>query len=632
MRKFLKNIEIGMQIIMIFIMIIFNLSDIYGADSDSIMTETKNNFAHSGNAGISLESYNMILNDVYAITNTYLQQYQNPLILNTFVNSSLKYQKDLSIDSRIYYRRNFSGNQLYTVGYLPENPSFLDEVRLPYNVFNVTLNYKRSNLSFGSQMPVYSDLTLGGVNLFGLGGVFHTKWIRLSGIYGTSQLGIDSYNYLLGSDTVNVPGAYERKIFGLKLGLGNFEKFTIDLNYLKSNDALESASTDSTIKPQEGMNFSIGSRINFSRKVNMSVEMAGSMFTSDYTAEYLLDSNSSSSITRDFYKWYLDQGGIVKSIFDFTDGLMSHGIRSTTNLSYAANADFNFNERLWSLKFNSQLIGPGYKTPGFYYAYLNDFWNNSISFRISNMSRNLNVATRLGFRINNFSEVAGLRTNSFFGHILSYYRFNNDLKLDFSVMHYNIFSEKTNFQLAGINQEIALRLINLNSTSFKLSPTILFKIADREIMSQHNLQYEFYSNQSSQGIQGGNPLTERYYFNTFYSTDFANDLNLRTSLGLDLNPEYHNLYRFSLGGNYPFYSIRTKLNVDFTWNITDYKDFDMVHNLMINPYITYDLNDKTFLSLRAIIRFGEDLIRNNYDFLKGNYFENSFFFNINRRF
>ncbi len=607
--------------------------------------ETANqNLFFSGSFGISFETHYSKYDE--NILSLYLKQRQDPYILNVSHNSNISYQNELNVSNRVSYRRNFSPNHLSTIGYLPKEVSFYNELRLPFNVFNTNIGYKNFNLNLGSQSPDFSKLTLGGLNIFGVGGSINTKYARINTIYGTSQIGFSPYFYNIDTVKVYVPGAYERNVFGIMLGFGNLEKFSVDVNLVKSNDASNGFKPDSTVRPTESVNLSLLTAMKFSRKFGGKIEVGTSVFTQDTRAAAMdindpsnkdIDTNSLDYriIKEDPFKKLDDEYPFLSPILSGVRSLLNNDIRTTTSLSYAASTEWYYRERLWAVNLSSEFIGLGYKTPGYYYSYMNDYSNSSISFRWSNQRRNFNVTSRLGYRINNITDKNQFSTSSIFYHLFTNYRFSDDLRIDFSAMQYNLFSERQVinylYPIDSSFKSDIIRLINMYSTNFRLSPSYNFKVGDYKINSQYTASYEFYNNLSQQGLKAKDIFSDRYFINTSFSTEFSNKRILRTSFAFDENPNYHRIYRMTIGGNSPISQINSTARLDLSWNNTTYQKKITINNFIIQPHLIYKYDDKTDFILRGIIKIGENARSSKLDWIKGNYFENSLFINFSRK-
>ena len=630
-----------------FLICLFGLILLLQSRSISITDKAgETNYIYNGTLGLSLESYYAKYDNNLYLSSIYLKQNQNPLIMNINHYSNLTYKNDLYVYSRINVRKNFSENHLSTIGYIPRDISLFDELRMPYNIFNIGIDYDFLKISFGSQSPEYSDLTLGGLNIFGVGGKIESKYLRFSAVYGTSQVGFAPYSYNIDTVSIYVPGAYDKYVLGLKMGIGNKEKFCVDFNVVKSSDKISDFLPDSTIRPTESLNFSIATAMKFDRKFGANIEGAVSVYTADFTSPNLdindpanqnLDTNTVEYklIQHDPIRKLQDENPVLAPFISLSTNLLEHNVRTTTSFSYAASTEWYYNERLWALKLNSELIGLGYKTPGFYYSYLNDYLNSSLSFRISNETRKLNITSRFGLRINNFTDKNEFSTSSLFGHVYLNYRFNKDLKIDLSAMNYNLFSEKqiiNNFYSRDslLNRDL-VRLINMVSTNFRLTPAYNFTIRDIEFQSRLNLSYEYFTNNSQQGIKAQDIFSDRYNGLVSLSTELPKKRQVRASFGYDNNPKQHSIYRTTIGGNFPIESINTKASLDISWNNTTYEETITINNFIIQPNFTYTYDDKTNISLRGIIKIGENAKRSQLDWIKGNYFENSIFFNFNRK-
>lgn len=115
--------------------------------------------------------------------------------------------------------------------------NFRSEFHQPFNQFGISPQYKWAKLHLGYRNLVYSQFTLGGARLFGIGGEFTPGKFYLSGVYGRFQ----AARYPGNPDQAIIPNlysvgtVYERRGMAFKAGFGSNRTYA-HLIYLKASD------------------------------------------------------------------------------------------------------------------------------------------------------------------------------------------------------------------------------------------------------------------------------------------------------------------------------------------------------------------------------------------------------------
>ena len=125
------------------------------------------------------------------------------------------------------------------------------------NRYNVYLNNDLINFNFGDFYPQFDNLTLNGSRVRGIGFQFHSKFIQLYLIKGQLNRAVqgledeslsitytEEYDNNDDDNSINVLTlsrdgyTFENEITGMRLGLGNINKFNLALNIVKVKDDL----------------------------------------------------------------------------------------------------------------------------------------------------------------------------------------------------------------------------------------------------------------------------------------------------------------------------------------------------------------------------------------------------------
>ena len=116
--------------------------------------------------------------------------------------------------------------------------------RQPYNRYSLDLYVPHFNLYLGDHNQVFSNTTIAGKNVRGVGGELKFGFFKLSSFYGQIQrhikgtMQIDTTDTAV--DTSFVGGYYNRNSFGVRMQFGNERSFYVGLNALKSKDDMNS--------------------------------------------------------------------------------------------------------------------------------------------------------------------------------------------------------------------------------------------------------------------------------------------------------------------------------------------------------------------------------------------------------
>lgn len=164
---------------------------------------------------------------------------------------------------------------LFTYPQLPQG-NIVDYIKNPKNNIHIAPKYKWIQAYFGTQTPMYSKLTTGDINVFGVGIDLNPKWFILSASHGISQIAIEP------NANFNMEGAYQQKMTALRIGVGHINSSKFTLNAVKIKDEVNSIKEKPLYgNPIEGITVSALLETKFFKKIFLETETAASAFTNN---------------------------------------------------------------------------------------------------------------------------------------------------------------------------------------------------------------------------------------------------------------------------------------------------------------------------------------------------------------
>lgn len=205
----------------------------------------------------------------------------------------------------------------------------------PLNRFGLAPKYKWVQLLLGSQIPNYSELSVGDLSMFGAGLNLTPGKFRFSCFTGKSQ------NAIAEDTTKGIKGVYARRIYVAKIGVGQEDLSHIYLIASMMKDDTNSLSLiPHSLAPQSGLMSSLDFRINFTKKFYLSGEVAASAYNrNDFSSETKINSVS-----------------IPSQLFV---------TRLSTKLDYASTLSIGFKGKQFGIKTTGKYIGEGFSPLGY---------------------------------------------------------------------------------------------------------------------------------------------------------------------------------------------------------------------------------------------------------------------------
>lgn len=177
-----------------------------------VQSQQKNKpFKLSGDMGLYGDFYHMDSDTIGAVAPR-RPDALGRLVVNVSINV-----KDFSMPISVALPTGQYGVVVPNVPKIPNAPNlnFKELVKNPLNRIGIAPKYKWAQVVLGSQIPNYSELSIGDLAMFGAGLNLTPGKFRFSCFAGTSQLAVEQ------DTTKNIAGIYARKIYSAKIGFGH---------------------------------------------------------------------------------------------------------------------------------------------------------------------------------------------------------------------------------------------------------------------------------------------------------------------------------------------------------------------------------------------------------------------------
>jgi hypothetical protein len=329
--------------------------------------------------------------------------------------------------------------------------------------------WRHLQLHLGSQTPYFSELSIGDLQLFGLGATYEAGSYRFFGVAGIGQRHIEPTGILT--------GAFRRDVLAFRVERKLQDKHVVGLNLVHAKDRLQSVDTVfPLLLPQKGIIISANGNFKLNSNLTVNGEVANAAFASDTRVDSL-DSEFSPA------------------------GLL---VASSHTSSFAVSAGMRYAKRGHGLNAHIKRIGREFN----HLAYPqrdNDVLDVRFTPYGQLLGNRLSVSGQFGFLSNSVSQLdSSLFGNQLYGTLNTNLRPLRvmDLQVNYFRSHVNadnpVDSLKykalvQNFQVAptfkkklfGINQRLTL-LLSWNSTATNESP---LPFLPTSIMSNRQISY-----------------------------------------------------------------------------------------------------------------------------------------------
>lgn len=424
-----------------------------------------------------------------------------------------------------------------------KNSSFLQFIQNPMNnigflSFSPKIDWAQAYI--GTHVPMYSELSTGDEQVFGLGIDLTPGKFRFAVSAGTSQRAIEP-------DSVNgIRGAYARHLYAAKIGYGTEQSF-IHLNLVRAKDSPSSVvRVPEGVKPQEGLVFSTNFRVAVTDAFSVTGEAAGSAFTRDMSAD---DVTSDSPVPSSLFRQ-----------------------RVSTRTDYAGSLALEYAESLWGIKLSSRYIGAGYATLAFPYLQP-DRLDFQLAPRIKLFDRMLNLSGSVGQRVNNLSNTSGATTTQFIGSANILAVFSDAFTVTARYANFGIRNNLT-------NDTLKLETVS-NSLSLSPSYTLMTESAVHSFTASYSIDVFDDLNVISGAQSSNNTQTYMLVYATSFTTNPFSFSVTGSRMTNDLPLSKLLLYSASLSASYRFFEGALVPSLLATWSNNALGDFTADRQLLL---------------------------------------------------
>ncbi len=447
---------------------------------------------------------------------------------------------------------------------LPEqgNTGFMDFIRNPSNRICISPAYKWARLILGTQVPVYSELSVGDLPVFGAGIALRPGRFRFSAFTGTTQLAIKE-------DTTRfIQGIYARNISSAKIGFGDEDSSHIYVIASVMNDDTTSLSTKPLYTmPQRGVLTSLDYRIKLAKQFYIKGEIAGSAFTRD---------------TR-------------SSVVDLVGSPVPEGIfktQASSRFDYASVLSFYKEGRFFSLKLSGKYIGDGFVPLGYPFMQT-DRLDLTLDPRFNLFKEKVQLSASVGKRINNLSEARGATTSQLLASANLTWQCTERLSISSSFSNFD-------FRNTVSNDTLKVEMVTL---AWSIGPTYMYT-------TEINM-HVFSATYSQNNFRDFNTISGALNDNDSRNAIVSYVLSkLNTPLSLSGMYSYFDNYAsfgslvtnsFNIGASYRFLKYKLNVSTGFTFNVNKLDDGDAGDQWVTNLGLKYKLNKKLDIAMNASV-------------------------------
>lgn len=363
----------------------------------------KNKLKFTGQLGVYGDFYSINSDTANAV------KARRPPSVGRFVfNASLNYGKFSAPFSLM-----LSAGQTSVI--LPNIPdrNWLEYIKDPSNRVGIAPQYKWAQLLLGTQVPQYSELSIGDLPIFGAGLKLTPGLFRFSIFAGTSQLAIKE-------DTIKgIKGIYARNIYSAKIGVGREESshfYFISTLMLDDTSSIKTNPVNSL--PQKGILSAIDYRLNMGKQVYIKGEIAGSAFTRDTRSKEL----------------------VIKGI-DLPSPVFK--VQESSRFDYATTFTIAKDGKKFGVKLSGKYIGDGFVPTGYPFMQT-DRLEATIDPRFSLFKNKVDLTGSVGKRINNLSQARASTATQTIGNVDINIQFTERFSLNANYSNFDFRNSITN--------------------------------------------------------------------------------------------------------------------------------------------------------------------------------------------
>jgi len=264
--------------------------------------------------------------------------------------------------------------------------NFTDYIKDPSNRIGIAPRYKWVQVLLGTQVPQYSELSVGDLPVFGAGLNLRPGLFRFSCFAGTSQLAIEE------DATKNIQGIYSRKMYSGKIGFGDEEATHLYLiTTLMEDDTASLKIKPVNTMPRNGLLSALDYRIKIGKQVYLKGEIAASAFTRDSHSNLITNNSLPINLPPAIFK-----------------------IQESSRFDYATALTLAKDGKIFGIKLTGKYIGDGFVPLGYPFMQT-DRLDVTVNPRFNLLKDKFQLSGSFGKRINNLSGARAATTTQTIG-------------------------------------------------------------------------------------------------------------------------------------------------------------------------------------------------------------------------
>lgn len=315
------------------------------------------------------------------------------------------------------------------------NRSFIDFIKDPSNRVGLAPRYKWIQVLLGTQVPQYSELSVGDLPVFGAGLSLTPGLFRFSCFAGTTQLAIEE------DPTRNIQGIYARKMYSGKIGYGKEEATHLYfITTLMADDTASLVKRPVNTMPRNGLLAALDYRIKIGKQIYVKGEFAGSAYTRDSRSKLISDNQMPINLPPSIFR-----------------------IQESSRFDYAGALTLAKDGKIFGIKLTGKYIGDGFVPLGYPFMQ-SDRLDVTINPRFNLFNNKLQLSGSVGKRINNLSGARAATTTQTIG--------NADMNVEIT-QGLSVSASFSNFDFRNSITLDTLR-VQMVTLSYSLSPTYTY--------------------------------------------------------------------------------------------------------------------------------------------------------------
>jgi hypothetical protein len=346
-----------------------------------------------------------------------------------------------------------------------------DPARQAFNRLSIAPTWAWGKWHFGNSYLTLSEFTLNGQMILGSGLELNPGKFRFAFVAGQADRAVE------GDTLIRRPGAFSRRMYAGKIGIGQKIGSFLDLNVLYAKDEASSIRQTFAVQPQENLVGSLrGNLFLFSKKLRLAGELAGSGHTRDL---------------RNSRFDHEDVPKLVEKIF---------ATHLSSRFGYACNLSAHCYFKNGDLRGEVLRVSPGFVTLGRPY-FQNDRAEYSLAPALSFANDKLRLFGSFGLRRDNLAHEKFATTNRWRASLTTLAQLSRTFSLVGRFANYSVANDAKD----------SLRVIDTDIRTYSLSPVLHLRGENLTQVLRTTATYMRFDNRNAAVVAGSR--FENYNFN-----------------------------------------------------------------------------------------------------------------------